>query len=153
MTGGFPATQTRTDSFQAQIEEQLYQAETRYLEDTSGMGNVIRGFENYIKNSAAGPSGGGAGRRKTIVNDADRIFSRSSASFNRESSPDSMSQPSHAPTPTRDSNAPTPTSTTGNKAGANLKRTKKGEKDEDDSESKPPKRLKMTFARGDKSGD
>ena len=53
-------------------------------------GNIIKGFDNYIKGSTAAggasATGGGGGtstRRKGQVMDADRIFSRSSVSFMR----------------------------------------------------------------------
>lgn len=54
-----------------------------------------------ISGSAAG-GGAGAGRRKAVINDSDRIFSRSSVSYMRDSdSPSSAtSTPNHAATPT-----------------------------------------------------
>ena len=75
----------------------------------------------------------------------------------QELSPTSSAQTpnSHAPTPTsgnpnpaRESNHPTPTSATNLKAGGNQKKNKKVEKEEEESETKGPKRLKMTYARG-----
>jgi chromatin modification-related protein EAF6 len=60
--------------------------ETSYLEETTA-GNIIKGFDNYIKGStgasAVGAGGGTATRRKGGISDVDRIFSRSSASFVR----------------------------------------------------------------------
>lgn len=57
--------------------------ETAYLEETTA-GNIIKGFDNYIKGSAGVSTVTGAGtstRRKGGITEADRIFSRSSASF------------------------------------------------------------------------
>jgi chromatin modification-related protein EAF6 len=65
---------------QAQLEENILRSETLYLEET-GAGNIIKGFDNYIKGAATITTTGGAGsatRRKAPVSEIDRIFSRSS---------------------------------------------------------------------------
>lgn len=62
---------------QAAQEETIYQKETDYLESTPH-GNIITGFDNYTK----GTTGAAAQRRKTGLTDANRVFSRSSISYN-----------------------------------------------------------------------
>ncbi|KAH8104695.1 histone acetyltransferase subunit NuA4-domain-containing protein [Cristinia sonorae] len=62
----------------AQLEVQLHSLEGAYLVETSAHsgGNIIQGFENYLKN----PPGG---RRKYEVGDADRLFSMSSMTYKK----------------------------------------------------------------------
>lgn len=58
---------------QAQIEAQIHTLEATYLNETAqhSGGNIIHGFEGYLKNQTTG-------RRKYEVNDQDRLFSNSS---------------------------------------------------------------------------
>lgn len=136
------------------IEENIYRAETGYLEETSA-GNIVKGFDNYIKGSTTSTSGGAgassAARRKAAINDQDRIFSRSSQSFLLNDSPgptSAQTTPSHAPTPTSSflgaSNHPTPGSTA-SKAPNSKKRP--SAKDDEDTDGKPTKRGKITYGR------
>lgn len=70
---------------QLQLEDNILRVETQYLEETTA-GNIIKGFDNYIKGAATTTTTSGAGtatRRKAQISDADRIFSRSSSSFLR----------------------------------------------------------------------
>jgi chromatin modification-related protein EAF6 len=81
---GDPAEEL-TQNTQAVHEEDLFRQETAYLEETPA-GNIVKGFDNYIKGSVATGTVTGAGtstRRKGGISDADRIFSRTSANFQR----------------------------------------------------------------------
>jgi len=66
------------NSIQAQVEVQLYHLEASYLTETTtnSGGNIITGFENYLKNQ-------GTGRRKFEVTDSERMFSASSTTYQR----------------------------------------------------------------------
>ncbi|KAK3394412.1 histone acetyltransferase subunit NuA4-domain-containing protein [Podospora didyma] len=69
-------------------EDSIYKKETEYLENTPS-GNIIIGFDNYTK----GTNTAASQRRKTGLTEANRVFSRSSISYN--SSPVSIHV--HAP--------------------------------------------------------
>ncbi len=87
------------DKNMATLEDQIYRIEASYLEETSAAGNIIKGFDNYIKGSAlsgsvsagaggggggtSGGGGGGTSTRRKGVTEQDRVFSRSSCSFMR----------------------------------------------------------------------
>lgn len=58
-------------------EEQIIAKETDYLEATPS-GNIVLGFDNYVK----GANAAAAQRRKTGLPDQNRVFSRSSVSYN-----------------------------------------------------------------------
>ncbi|KAL2270912.1 hypothetical protein VTJ83DRAFT_283 [Remersonia thermophila] len=109
----------------ANIEEFILAKESEYLESTP-TGNIITGFDNYIKGGTAAAA---AQRRKASMTDQNRVFSRSSVSYNPAAAADAQTPAStpasHAPTPVsssfgggegragRDgpSGAPTPNST------------------------------------------
>ncbi|KAJ5459692.1 uncharacterized protein N7458_001244 [Penicillium daleae] len=122
------------DKSMAQLEDQIFRFEQTYLEETTA-GNIIKGFDSYIKGSSSGSSLGASGlslgsgvgaRRKAQVTDSDRVFSRSSASYMVDSPGPSSAQttPSHAATPTSTAGGNAPSnksnggdSTTASKAG------------------------------------
>ncbi|KAI4801436.1 hypothetical protein E4T44_11303 [Aureobasidium sp. EXF-8845] len=139
------------------IEDNIYKMESSYLEETNGAGNIVRGFDGWVKGVVVGGDKKSVDDRKARVRvrDEDRIFSRSSMSWIRAQDSDlptsATNTPSHAPTPassvppqltSRDSNHATPSSTV---SKANSKKKKAADKDDD--EDKPSKRLKITYGR------
>ena len=60
----------------ANQEDAIFKKETEYLEDTP-QGNIITGFEGYVKGSSQGAQRRGMQR----VVESNRVFSRSSVSF------------------------------------------------------------------------
>ncbi|KAI1813269.1 NuA4-domain-containing protein [Poronia punctata] len=123
-------------------EQSILQKETEYLE-TTPYGNIITGFDGYIK----GSTNATAQRKRTGLIDQNRVFSRSSISHN-PSHPDhadaqSATSTPGAPTPIStsfakdkdsSSNQPTPTSATDNKKAGGKKKKAKKEADAEDSE-------------------
>ncbi|QRV77736.1 histone acetyltransferase subunit NuA4 [Ceratobasidium sp. AG-Ba] len=62
----------------ASLEAQIFSFESTYLTETiNSGGNIIQGFENYLKHPNA------ANRKKYEVTDGDRLFSNSSATYNK----------------------------------------------------------------------
>lgn len=69
---------TKTHLDQAQIELSIHNLETGYLTDTALTGNIIHGFDGYLK-----PTQGAAARRKHEIGDGDRWFSSSSGTWSK----------------------------------------------------------------------
>lgn len=68
------------------LEEHIYKLETNYLEDTNGAGNIVRGFDNWVKGVVVGNERRADDRKaRARVRDEDRIFSNSSMSWIRVS--------------------------------------------------------------------
>lgn len=62
----------------AQMELTIYNLETTYLTDTASTGNIIHGFDGYLK-----PTQGAAARRKHDIGEGDRWFSASSGTWSK----------------------------------------------------------------------
>ncbi|KAL2174714.1 histone acetyltransferase subunit NuA4-domain-containing protein [Thermothelomyces heterothallicus CBS 202.75] len=106
----------------AAIEEHIAVKEANYLESTPA-GNIIIGFDNYVK----GGNAAAAQRRKTGLTDQNKVFSRSSVSYNPAAAAAAAAAdaqtPASTPAPTPmsssfgngngPSGAPTPTSAAG----------------------------------------
>lgn len=73
-----PHPSTHHEPDQAQIELSIYNLETSYLTDTASSGNIIHGFDGYLK-----PTQGAAARRKHDIGDGDRWFSSSSGTWSK----------------------------------------------------------------------
>jgi chromatin modification-related protein EAF6 len=67
------------------LNEDIYKMESSYLEDTNGAGNIVRGFDAWVKGVVVGGDKKSVDDRKarTRVRDEDRIFSQSSMSWIR----------------------------------------------------------------------
>ncbi|KAK5116318.1 hypothetical protein LTR85_009290 [Meristemomyces frigidus] len=141
----------KLDDQLAAIEDQIFKAEGTYLEETANSGNIVRGFDGWVKGVQVGGRGADD-RRRGKFRDDERLFSRSSVSWMKAQEGSDSNAPSHAPTPTA-SFAPQ-LSTRGSDAGASSSATsklpnkKKRPQDKDDEdEGKASKRGKITYAR------
>lgn len=72
----------KLDEKLAALEEQIFKAEGTYLEETSNSGNIVRGFDAWVKNVSLNKSAADD-RRRGRIRDEDRIFSRSSVGWMR----------------------------------------------------------------------
>ncbi|KAG6854119.1 hypothetical protein C0991_010283 [Blastosporella zonata] len=68
----------QADKQLATVEVQIYNLEATYLTETAAHsgGNIIQGFDGYLKNQTTG-------RKKYEINEQDRLFSKSSLTFQR----------------------------------------------------------------------
>ena len=144
------------------LEATIFSEETKYLEETSAAGNIVKGFDNYIKAAAttassnlnsgtiSGAAAGGA-RRKAAVSDGDRVFSKSSVGY-------SMGRDGENGTPAGGSAVSTPRVGTPSgsftEKGAEKKK-KKGAASAlaDEEDGRISKRQKITFSRSKKDDD
>ena len=71
----------KLDEQLAAVEEQIFKAEGSYLEETANSGNIVRGFDGWVKGVQVSGRGAADDRRRGRVRDEDRVFSRSSVSW------------------------------------------------------------------------
>ncbi|KAK9360294.1 histone acetyltransferase subunit NuA4-domain-containing protein [Lipomyces starkeyi] len=131
----------------AAVEDYIFRYEGAYLEDALN-GNVIQGFDNYLKGSGSGAGGHGnannALKRKGTYTDNDRLFSLSSATYLKSVQKDLFEsvEDNAAATPAGPTNASTPTLQSSTKASTSSHKKKKRKKGEDhtssDSEEETP---------------
>lgn len=125
----------------AAVEDQIAKFEAAYLDETSH-GNIIRGFDNYIKGPAA--------RRRNAIGDADRVFSMSSATSLRAAQQEAEATSSQSQSASASTLS---TNQTDQKPPLPKKKTIKRRKGEDGSESPSDvetpglKRVRISFSR------
>ncbi|KAL1405472.1 hypothetical protein Q8F55_009104 [Vanrija albida] len=64
----------------ANLEATIYAAEASYLDDTAASGNILKGFDSYLKP----PAPSGYTKRKAEVGAEERLFSGSSVQFQQQ---------------------------------------------------------------------
>lgn len=69
----------KLDDQLAALEDQIFKLEGAYLEETSSSGNIVRGFDGWVKHVSVGGRADGARRAKP--KDEDRVFSHSSVGW------------------------------------------------------------------------
>lgn len=75
----------KLDDQLAALEEQIYKTEGTYLEETANSGNIVRGFDGWVKGVQVGGRAADD-RRRGRVREEDRVFSRSSMNWTKVSS-------------------------------------------------------------------
>lgn len=71
----------KLDEQLAAVEDSIFKAEGTYLEETANSGNIVRGFDGWVKGVQVSGRGGADDRRRGRVREEDRVFSRSSVSW------------------------------------------------------------------------
>lgn len=157
----------KLDEQLAAVEDQIFKNEGSYLEETSNSGNIVRGFDGWVKGVQVGGRGPVDDRRRGRVRDDDRVFSRSSVGWMRvggflglwgcwghadvilQAQEGSDSNPtSHAPTPTGSFAPQLSTRDSGSGSAARSHNKKKRPNDrEEDEDGKATKRGKISYAR------
>jgi len=74
----------KLDDQLAALEEQIYKTEGTYLEETANSGNIVRGFDGWVKGVQVGERAADD-RRRGRVREEDRVFSRSSMNWTKVS--------------------------------------------------------------------
>lgn len=77
----------KLDEQLAALEDQIFKLEGAYLEETSNSGNIVRGFDGWVKGVSVGGRAGDD-RRRGRVRDEDRVFSHSSVGWMKVSIPE-----------------------------------------------------------------
>ncbi|KAK4231766.1 chromatin modification-related protein [Podospora fimiseda] len=143
-----------------QEEERIYAKETEYLESTPS-GNIITGFDSYTKGTPANSAAVAAARRKgggggAGLNGLDqmieknRVFSRSSISYNGKGAgdgSDGVQTPGGASTPAEDVQTPGSGKNvgTGIKKVVLKKRDAGGDGDDDAGSNRDAKKVRVSF--------
>lgn len=74
----------KLDDQLAALEDQIFKLEGAYLEETSNSGNIVRGFDGWVKGVSVGGRSADD-RRRGRIREEDRVFSRSSVGWMRVS--------------------------------------------------------------------
>jgi chromatin modification-related protein EAF6 len=73
----------KLDEQLATLEDQMFRMEGNYLEETAMSGNIVRGFDGWVKGVVVGGRSAADDRRRGRIREEDRVFSRSSVNWMR----------------------------------------------------------------------